>query len=114
MDRIEECGPYILCIRPADFLNDYNYTIRLYHKDSKEVVMAVDSDPPVKVYGTFFTDHPSPESFLPTFFGMCWWWCVDYCPFFVIYNGRLVCRWGGERVTKQLPYERFEHGDKLQ
>lgn len=101
LDHIEECGPYLLCIRPPNLLTDEKYVIRLYHKDSKEVVMAVDDDQPVNVYCA-----DEPDVFLPTCFGMCWWWAFDYDPFFVMYSGRLVCRWGGEMVIKQLQYER--------
>ena len=101
LDRIEKCGPYLLCIRPPSPLVDA-YIIRLYHKDSKEVVIAV--DPPVKVYRSI-----NPNYYYRPLFGKCWWWVYDNLPFLIMYNGQLVCRWGGEDVVKQLPYE---HGQQ--
>ena len=98
LDRIEECGPYLLCIRPPDPCPHDFYAIRLYHK---EVVIAV--DPPVKVYADYPFYH---HDYCRTLFGMCWWWTDDASPFCIKYNGRLVCRWGGETVARQLPYER--------
>jgi len=38
--------------------------------------------------------------------GLCWWSILEEYKFFVKYEGQLVCRWGGERVVQQLPYER--------
>ena len=99
LDRIEECGPYLLCIRPPGPIPYDQYIIRLYHKDSNEVVIAV--DPPVKVY-----DAEYPDFHHRTLFGMCWWPVHKGFPFFIKYNGRLVCRWGGEIAISQLPYER--------
>jgi len=96
LDRIEECGPYLLCIRPPNPLTSGSYIARLYHKDSGEVVIA--ANPPVKLYVN--------NNYYPTIFGLCWWRLHDRYPFHTMYNGRLVCRWGGVMAVKQLPYER--------
>ena len=100
LTRIEECRPYLLCIRPPCEHND-SFITRLYHKDSKEIVIAIDSDPPVKVYCA-----EDPDNFGIPLFGLCCFFTDKGRPFFVMYNGRLVCRWGGEMVAKLLPYER--------
>ena len=65
----------------------------------KEIVIAV--DPPVQVYSAFY-----PKFAFRTFMGLCWWPIREEYPFFVKYKGQIVCRWGGERVVRQLPYER--------
>jgi hypothetical protein len=78
-----------------------HYIIRLYHKDLKTVVMAV--DPPVKVY---YPLDSGPDIYYRPLFCMCWWVTAPDHPFYIMYNDRLVCRWGGEMVVKELPYER--------
>lgn len=102
LDRIEECGPYLLCIRPPSTHTNNSYVIRLYHQDTREVV--VDVDPPVSVYNAFYSDFA-----VRTILGLCWWSILEEYKFFVKYEGQLVCRWGGEsvvQVVQQLPYER--------
>ena len=100
LDRIEECGPYLLCIRPPTPRNKYFYIIRLYHKGTKEPEVVIAVDPPVKLYM-----DGEPMSY-PPMFGICWWIVPERDSFFTMYNGRLICRWGGEMVLKQLPYVR--------
>ncbi|KAF5384430.1 hypothetical protein D9615_003452 [Tricholomella constricta] len=99
LDRIEECGPYLLCIRPPSPRTNNSYIIRLYHQGTREVVIAV--DPPVSVYNALYPDFG-----VRTILGMCWWIILEEYSFLVKYEGQLVCRWGGERVVQQLPYER--------
>lgn len=99
LDRIEECGPYLLCIRPPSPHTNRSYIIRLYHQDTREVV--VDVNPPVSVYNALYPDFT-----FRTFLGLCWWPILEEYPFFVKYKDQLVCHWGGERVLQQLPYER--------
>ena len=99
LDRIEECGPYLLCIRPPSPRTDTSYVIRLYYQDTREVV--IDVDPPVDVYNAYYPDFA-----FPAFMGLCWWTILDEYPFFVKYKGQLVCHLGGERVVQQLQYKR--------
>ena len=99
LDRIEECGPYLLCIRPPSPRTDTSYIIRLYHQGTEELV--IDVNPPVAVYNALYPDLP-----FPAFMGLCWWNILEDYTFFVKYKGQLVCRWGGERVVQQLPYKR--------
>ena len=76
------------------------YFIHLYHKDSKELVIA--DDPPVKLYSQGSV-HGNPQRAL---LGKCLWWVFAESSFYIMYNERVVCRWGGEMVIRQLPYER--------
>ncbi|KAM6492389.1 hypothetical protein JOM56_012113 [Amanita muscaria] len=80
-------------------LTQGNYIIRLYHQDTREVV--VDVNPPVSVYNA-----TRPDFVCQTFLGLCWWPILEEYPFYVKYKGQLVCRWGGKKVVQQLPYER--------
>jgi hypothetical protein len=102
LDRIEECGPYLLCIRPPSPLTNQEYIIRLCDKTSREVVINV--DPPVRVYSMC----PCCSGHIRPLLGICWWNMLDYEPFQVKYNDQFVCRWGGKAVmtVQQLPYER--------
>ena len=75
-----------------------SYIIRIYHQGTKEIV--IDVDPPVSVYNAFYPDFA-----FRTIMGLCWWSIREKYSFFVKYEGQLVCRWGGESVVQQLPYE---------
>ncbi|KAF8233857.1 hypothetical protein L208DRAFT_1264661, partial [Tricholoma matsutake] len=99
LDRIEECGPYLLCIRPPSPRTNKSYIIRLYHQGTREVV--VDVDPPVAMYNALYADFA-----FRTFLGLCWWSILEEYTFFVKYKGQLVCHWGGESILQQLPYKR--------
>ena len=99
LDHIEECGPYLLCIRPPSPQTNNSYIIRLYHQRTREVV--VDVNPPVSVYNALYPDFA-----FGAILGLCWWSILEEYKFFVKYEGQLVCCWGGESVVRQLPYER--------
>ena len=99
LDRIEECGPYLLCIRPPSPRTDNSYIIRLYHKDTREVV--IDVNPPVDIYNAFHPDFA-----FRALMGLCWWSILEEYSFYAKYKGQLVCHWGGEKVVRQLPYTR--------
>ncbi|KAM6491285.1 hypothetical protein JOM56_013524 [Amanita muscaria] len=84
----EECGPYLLCIRPpSPRMNRIRERVD-------------DVNPPVSVYNAF-----RPDFAFGTFLGLYLWPILEEYPFYVKYKGQLVCRWGGKKVVQQLPYE---------